>query len=70
MAKIFSINKREQQLGLTLSLKKIYDDLSDPKSRMMAALDTLILYFNKLVELSRNSYYKNRPIASENSMST
>lgn len=64
MAKIFSINKKEQQLGLTLSLKKIYDDLSDPKSRMVAALDTLILYFNKLVELSRNSYYKNRPIAS------
>ncbi|XP_071873490.1 ribosomal RNA Processing 5 [Bombus fervidus] len=64
MAKIFSINKKEQQLGLTLSLKKIYDDLSDPKSRMVAALDTLILYFNKLVELSSNSYYKNRPISS------
>ncbi|XP_033302758.1 uncharacterized protein LOC117207051 [Bombus bifarius] len=55
---------KEQQLGLTLSLKKIYDDPSNPKSRIVAALDPLILYFNKLVELSRNSYYKNRPIAS------
>ena len=64
LVKIFSIKKKEQQLGLTLSLKKIYDDLSDPKSRMIVALDSLILYFNKLVKLSSNSYYKNRPVAS------
>ncbi|KAK9301800.1 hypothetical protein QLX08_005993 [Tetragonisca angustula] len=63
-AKIVSINKKEQQLGLTLSLKKIYDSLSSLKSRMVTSVDTLTLYFNKLLELSGNPYYENRPITS------
>lgn len=63
-AKIVSINKKEQQLGLTLSLKKIYDSLSSLKSRMVTSVDTLTLYFNKLLELSRNPYYENKPITS------
>ncbi|KAF3424669.1 hypothetical protein E2986_04125 [Frieseomelitta varia] len=61
---IISINKKEQQLGLTVSLKKIYDGLSSLKSRMVTSVDTLTLYFNKLLELSGNPYYENRPITS------
>ncbi|XP_054007204.1 protein RRP5 homolog [Hylaeus anthracinus] len=63
-AKIISINKKEKQLGLTLALKKIYDGLPDSNSRMMAAVDTLSLHFNKLAELSKNSFYENKPISS------
>ncbi|XP_076167396.1 ribosomal RNA Processing 5 [Ptiloglossa arizonensis] len=63
-ATIVSINKKEKQLALTLTLKKIYNKLSDSKSRMIAAVDTLSLYFNKLSELTKNSFYENRPISS------
>ncbi|XP_017888354.1 protein RRP5 homolog [Ceratina calcarata] len=63
-AKIMSINEKEKQLGLTLSLKKVFDALPDPKSRLMAAVDPLKLYLSKLKELASNSFYENRPISS------
>ncbi|CAK9818726.1 Protein RRP5 homolog [Anthophora quadrimaculata] len=63
-AKVTSIHKKERQLGLTLSLKKIFDGLLNPRSRIMTAVDTLSLYFNKLAELMKNSFYQNKPISS------
>ncbi|XP_015437456.1 PREDICTED: protein RRP5 homolog [Dufourea novaeangliae] len=63
-AAITSVKRKQKQLGLTLSLKRIYDGLTDTQSRMMAAVDTLSLYFNKLAELARNPFYENRPISS------
>ncbi|XP_078040689.1 ribosomal RNA Processing 5 [Augochlora pura] len=63
-AKIISINQENKQLILSLTLKKIYDGLSDPMSRMMITVDTLNLHFNKLAELSKNSYYQSKPISS------
>lgn len=63
-ARIISINKKQKQLELTLSLKKVYDGLPNPKSRMMAAINILTLYFSKLTELAKNPYYENRPISS------
>ena len=62
-AKIISINKKEKRLGLTLSLKKIYDELTDARNGMMSAVDGLRLYFNKLAELEGNPFYENRPIS-------
>ncbi|KOC61617.1 Protein RRP5 like protein [Habropoda laboriosa] len=63
-AKVTSINRKKKELGLTLSLKKIFDGLRNCRSRMVVAVDTLSLYFNKLAELAKNSFYKNRPISS------
>ncbi|XP_076653211.1 ribosomal RNA Processing 5 [Halictus rubicundus] len=63
-AKIISINQQNKRLILSLTLKRIYDGLTDPTSRMMIAVDTLNLHFNKLAELAQNSYYDSRPISS------
>ncbi|XP_031829863.2 ribosomal RNA Processing 5 [Nomia melanderi] len=63
-AKITSINRKDKLLGLSLTLKKIFDELTDPTSRMMVSIDALHLYFNKLAELAKNPYYENRPISS------
>nr|XP_033337596.1 protein RRP5 homolog [Megalopta genalis] len=63
-AKIISINQKNKQLILSLTLKKVYDVLTDPMSRMMITVDTLSLHFNKLAELAKNSYYQNKSISS------
>lgn len=63
-AKVISINRKEKQVNLTLSMKKLFDGLSDLHSRIMTAVDTLTLHFNKLTELARNPFYDNRPISS------
>lgn len=63
-ARVISINRRDKQLGLTLSLKQIYDGLPDAKSRIMSAIDTLNLHFSKLEELAKNTFYENKPISS------
>nr|XP_034190633.1 protein RRP5 homolog isoform X1 [Osmia lignaria] len=63
-AKVISINRKEKQVNLTLSLKKLFDGLPDLHSKIMTAVDTLTLHFNKLTELARNPFYSNRPISS------
>ncbi|KAG7214067.1 hypothetical protein KM043_001432 [Ampulex compressa] len=61
--KVTGINKKEKKLSLNMTLKKVYNEVSDHRTKMMTAVDSLSLYFNKLSELSANSFYKNRPIS-------
>lgn len=63
-AKVLSINRKEKKINVTLSLKKVYNGLLDNHSKIMIAVDTLTLYFNKLTELAKNPFYDNRPISS------
>ncbi|XP_012135637.1 ribosomal RNA Processing 5 isoform X2 [Megachile rotundata] len=63
-AKVFSINRKEKEINVTLSLKKVYNGLLDTYSKLIVAVDTLTLYFNKLAELAKNPFYDNRPISS------
>ncbi|KYM75390.1 Protein RRP5 like protein, partial [Atta colombica] len=62
--KIIAINTREKQLTLTMSLKDIWDSPFEYEVKMMAAVDVLSLYFNKLSELAKNTFYENKPISS------
>lgn len=62
-AKITNINKKEEQLNLTMSLEKLWME-EDEGLRIMSSVDLLNLYFNKIKELGSNTYYKNRPISS------
>ncbi|KAG5306190.1 RRP5 protein, partial [Acromyrmex insinuator] len=62
--KITAINTREKQLTLTMSLKDIWDSPSEYEVKMMAAVDVLSLYFSKLSELAKNTFYENKPISS------
>ncbi|KYN31201.1 Protein RRP5 like protein, partial [Trachymyrmex septentrionalis] len=62
--KIIAINTREKQLTLTMSLKNIWDSPSEYEVKMMTAVDVLSLYFSKLSELAKNTFYENKPISS------
>ncbi|KAG5341859.1 RRP5 protein, partial [Acromyrmex heyeri] len=62
--KITAINTREKQLTLTMSLKDIWDSPFEYEVKMMAAVDVLSLYFSKLSELAKNTFYENKPISS------
>jgi len=61
--KITAINTREKQLTLTMSLKDIWESPSENEVKMMAAVDVLSLYFSKLSELAKNTFYENKPIS-------
>ncbi|XP_011633635.1 protein RRP5 homolog [Pogonomyrmex barbatus] len=62
--KVTAINVRGKLLSLTMSLKDVCDSPLDYKVKLMAAVDILSLYLNKLSELARNTFYENRPISS------
>nr|KAF7435982.1 hypothetical protein H0235_004173 [Vespula pensylvanica] len=61
--KITNIDKKEEQLNLTMSLEKLWMQESDEGLKIMGSVDLLNLYFNKIKELVSNSYYKGRPIS-------
>jgi rRNA biogenesis protein RRP5 len=61
--KITAINKHEKLLTLTMSLKDLWDSLSDYQTKMMTTVDILSLYLSKLSELTKNSFYENKPIS-------
>ncbi|XP_029179011.1 protein RRP5 homolog [Nylanderia fulva] len=62
--KITGINKREKYLTLSMALKDVCDNSLEKEVRMMTAVDVLSLYLNRLSELAKNTFYKNRPISS------
>lgn len=64
IVKITSINKRDKSLTLTMTLKDVWDSLLDNNAKMMAAVDILHLYLNKLSELVMQPFYKDKPISS------
>ncbi|KAK2581800.1 hypothetical protein KPH14_002273 [Odynerus spinipes] len=61
-AKITNINKKEEQLSLTMSLEKLWME-EEEGLKIMSSIDLLNLYFNKIKELGSNHYYKGRPIS-------
>jgi len=61
--KITAIDKHEKQLTLTMLLKNIWDSLFDYQIKMMTAVDILSLYLSKLLDLTKNSFYENKPIS-------
>ncbi|XP_014473220.1 PREDICTED: protein RRP5 homolog isoform X2 [Dinoponera quadriceps] len=62
--KVTTVNKREKQLGLTMALKDVWESPLEHGTKMLAAVDVLSLYLNKLSELATNVFYKNKPISS------
>lgn len=61
-AKITNIDKKEEQLNLTMSLEKLWMEENDEGLKIMGSVDLLNLYFNKVKELMSNPYYEGRPI--------
>jgi len=61
--KITTINKHTKHLTLSMSLKDIWDNLSDYQIKMMTGVDILSLYLSKLSELSKSSFYQSKPIS-------
>lgn len=64
--KITAVGTRQRQLSLTMALKDVWESSSRdvPGARVTSAVDVLSLYLNKLLELSTNTFYRNRPISS------
>ncbi|XP_047343995.1 protein RRP5 homolog [Vespa velutina] len=60
--KIINIDKKEEQLNLTMSLEKLWTEENDEGLKIMGSVDLLNLYFNKIKELISNPYYEGRPI--------
>ncbi|XP_035743822.1 protein RRP5 homolog isoform X2 [Vespa mandarinia] len=60
--KVINIDKKEEQLNLTMSLEKLWTEENDEGLKIMGSVDLLNLYFNKIKELMSNPYYEGRPI--------
>ncbi|KAJ8683691.1 hypothetical protein QAD02_019483 [Eretmocerus hayati] len=64
--KILEVNKETQEIQLTAQLGEVWKSIADQDARMMAAVDVLSSYLNKLSELSKNVYYTSKPISKIN----